>query len=166
MRAVRVSFARKNAWFYVEAKITMQSARTNWAIYPAAPDARVAAQEEATSTGVIQYVIKKPTGFIITPDNSTDPSAASFLPPYELNYRVQNRVPRALTAVDVSEVETIAQADSTQDFYELLAARMYRLSPSEITDQHIYAVKQEVMRIKTCTSSKDSSDGTTLRIVD
>jgi hypothetical protein len=146
--------------------MTMQAERTNWTIYPAAPDARVAAQEEATSTGVIQYVIKKPTGFIVTPDNSTDPSAASFLPPYGLNYRVQGRVPRALTAIDVLEVETIARADSTQDFHELLAARMYRLSPREITDQHIYAVKQEVMRVKTRTSWNDSSDGTTLKIVD
>jgi hypothetical protein len=149
-----------------EAKMSTQPERTNWTIYPAARDAQVAAREEATSTGVIQYVIKKPTGFIVTPDNSADPSAASFLPPYDLNFTVNGKVPRELTAVDLAEVETMAGADSTQNYYELLAARMYRLSPSEITDQHIEAVKQEVMRIRNCSSWNGSSAETTLKIVD
>jgi hypothetical protein len=149
-----------------EAEMSTQPERTNWTIYPAARDAHVAAREEATSTGVIQYVIKKPAGFIVTPDNSADPSAASFLPPYDLNFTVKGKVPRELTAVDLSEVETTARADSTQNYYELLAARMYRLSPSEITDQHIEAVKQEVMRIRNRSSWDGSSAATTLKIID
>jgi hypothetical protein len=149
-----------------EAKMTTPAERTNWTIYPTARDAQVAAREEATATGVIQYVIKKPTGFIITPDNSADPNAASFLPPYDLNFTVQGKVPRELTAVDLAEVETIARADSTQDFHELLAARMYRLSPGEITDQHIHAVKQELMRLKNGISWNESSGETNLRIID
>lgn len=149
-----------------EAKMTTQPERTNWTIYPTARDAHAAAREEAASTGVIQYVIKKPSGFIVTPDNSADPSAASFLPPYDLNYTVQGKVPRELTAADIAEVETLARADSTQDFYELLAARMYRLSQSEITDQHIYAVKQEVMRIRDRSAWNEPSGKTTLKIID
>jgi hypothetical protein len=115
---------------------------------------------------VIQYVIKKPTGFIVTPDNSADPSAASFLPPHDLNYTVKGKIPRELTAVDISEVEAIARADSTQNYYELLAARMYRLSPGEITDQHINAVKQEVTRLGNRASWNGSSGEITLKIID
>jgi len=149
-----------------EAKMTTQPERTNWTIYPTARDARVAAREEANSTGAIQYVIKKPTGFIVTPDNAADPSAASFLPPHDLNFTLKGKAPRELTAVDISEIEAIAGADSTRNFHELLAARMYRLSPSEITDQHIDAVKQEVTRIRERSSSSGSSAETTLKLID
>ncbi|HEY5291604.1 MAG TPA: hypothetical protein VIJ43_04745 [Burkholderiales bacterium] len=146
--------------------MSTQAERTNWTIYPTDRDARAAACEEATSTGVIQYVIRKPTGFIVTPDNSADPNAASFLPPYDLNFTVQGKVPRELTAVDIAEVEATAEADSTQDFHKLLAARMYRLVPGEITAQHIHAVKQEVIRIKNGTSWNEPSGETNLRIID
>lgn len=141
-----------------------QPERTNWTIYPTAREAHVAAREEATSTGAIQYVIRKPAGFIVTPDNSADPSAAAFLPPYNLNFTVEGRVPRELTAVDISEVE--AAAESAQNFYERLAARMYRLAPGEITDQHIDAAKHEMLRIGNCSSWNGSSGKTTLKIVD
>jgi hypothetical protein len=142
-----------------------QAARSNWTIYPSARDAQVAAREEANAAGVIQYVIKNPAGFIVTPDNSGDPSAVPFLPPYDLNYTVKGKLPRELTAVDISEVETVARADPTQDFYKLLAARMYRLSPDDVADQHIYAVKQEVARIKDRASWNEASGGRPLKIV-
>jgi hypothetical protein len=143
-----------------------QPERTNWTIYPAARDAYEAAREEATATCVIQYVIRKPAGFIVTPDNSADPGAASFSPPYELNFTVDGKVPRELTAVDLAEVEAIAGSDSTQNYHDLLAARMYRLSPGEITDRHLEAVKQEVKRIRNRSSRNDSSDGSTLKLID
>jgi hypothetical protein len=142
-----------------------QAARSNWIVYCSARDAQVAAREEANSAGVIQYVIKSPAGFIVTPNNSGDPSAVSYLPLYGLNYRVKGRLPRELTAVDISEIEMVARSDPTEDFYRLLAARMYRLSPADITDQHIYAVKQEVARIKDGASLNSASDVQDLKII-
>src|SRR5512141_1835923 len=96
-----------------EAQVSMQAERTNWTVYPCARDAQVAAREEANSTGVIQYVIKKPIGYIVTPDNAEDANAASFAPPYDLAFAstVKDKVPRALTAVDISEAEKTAQGD-------------------------------------------------------
>ena len=159
---------RLSAIVCLEAQVNTQAERTNWTVYPSARDAHVAAREEANSTGLIQYVIKKPIGYIVTPDNAGDTNAASFAPPYDLDFAitVKDKVPRALTAVDISEAEKIAQGDPTQDFHELLAVRMYRISPSEITDQHRYAVKEEVMRIKDRSSWKGSSGETTLKILD
>jgi hypothetical protein len=143
-----------------------QADRTCWTIYSIEREANAAALEEAASTGVIQYVIKKPNGYIITPDNVSDPNAAFFLPPGSLSFEVLGKTPRELTAVDISEIEAIARADATQDFYELLATRMYRLSPSEITDQHIYAVKEEVMRIRNRYSWGESAADIPLKLID
>lgn len=142
-----------------------QAKRTCWTIYSTELEAQVVAREEATFTGVIQYVIKNPNGFIITPDNLTDRNAASFLPQGGLNFVVEGRSPRSLTAIDISEVETIARADATQDFYKLLATRMYRLSPGKITDQHIYVAKEEVNRIKNRHTWGDITAGTPLKLI-
>jgi len=146
--------------------MTTPPERTNWTIYPTAREAQAAAREEANSTGAIQYTIRKPTGFIVTPDNSADPGAAAFPPPYDLSFTPAGKGPRELTAVDISEAEALAAADSTQNFHEILAARMYRIASSEITDQHMDAVKQELARIRDRSSGGGPSAETTLRIVD
>jgi len=80
----------------------LDSKRTNWTIYHSREEANIAAQEEANATGIPQYSVRKPTGFIVTPEHPPNVGAVPFNPDMELTFDIL-KVPTVRAPVPAAE---------------------------------------------------------------